>query len=188
MKKAKRASFDLVVLLFFLAVPGCSRPAASTLPAGREPRDPLSGLPFVSAKSWAIADGKTGKSLWHYEGNKDRKAASTTKIMCAYVVLEAAGKDADVLTEIVTASELAADTKDSTAKLKEGSKIRVGELLYGLLLPSVNDAGNALGEHFNDRFGRPTEEWIKNNPKYASSSRRNFVAEMKRNAKEPGPA
>ena len=186
MKKVKRASFDLVVLLVFLAVSGCSRPAASTLPAGRQPRDPLSGLPFVSAKSWAIADGKTGKILWHYEGNKGRKAASTTKIMCAYVVLEVAGKDPDVLEEIVTASELAANTKGSTAKLKEVSKISVGELLYGLLLPSGNDAGNALGEHFNERFGLPTEDWIKNNPKYANSSRRNFVAEMNRNAKELG--
>lgn len=33
MKKAKRASF-VVVLLVFLAVSGCSRPTASTLPAG----------------------------------------------------------------------------------------------------------------------------------------------------------
>ncbi len=182
MKKVKRALFGLVVLLVFLAVSGCSRPAASTLSAGRQSRDPLSGLPFVSAKSWAIANGKTGKILWDYEGNKGRKAASTTKMMCAYVVLELVKKDPKVLDEIVTASKFAADTKGSTAKLKEGSKTSVGELLYGLLLPSGNDAGNALGEHFNHLFEPPTEEWIRNNPKYAERASRNFVAEMNRTA------
>lgn len=49
MKKAKRASFDLVVLLVFLAVSGCSRPAASTLPAGSTGTTKLAGHCLVTS-------------------------------------------------------------------------------------------------------------------------------------------
>lgn len=182
----KPTLFMLMILGFFALAAGCMTPAVSCAATDKLSRDPLTGLPFVSAKAWAIADGKTGKILWHHNGNKGKKTASLTKMMCAYVVLELAKKDPNVLNEIVTASKSAAGTRGSTAQMKEGSKISVGELLYGLLLPSGNDAGNALGEHFNDRFEGPTEEWIKKNPRYADSSRKNFVAEMNRNAKKLG--
>lgn len=186
MRKPTRTSLVLAILGVFVFAAGLMVPTAFCAATDKEPRDPLFGPPFVSAKAWAIADGKTGKILWHYDGNTGRKAASTTKVMCAYVVLELAKKDPNVLDEIVTASKFAADTKGSTAQMKEGSKISVRELLYGLLLPSGNDAGNALGEHFNHLFEPPTEEWIKNNPKYAERASRNFVAEMNRTAKKLG--
>ena len=39
-------------------------------------------------------------------------------------------------------------------RLKTGEQLTVGELLYGLMLPSGNDAAVALAEHFGTRLLR----------------------------------
>ena len=68
--------------------------------------------------------------------------ASTTKIMTAIVVIENSN-----LNDIVTVSKKAAKTGGSRLGLKTGDKIKLLDLLYGLLLPSGNDAAYALAEH-----------------------------------------
>jgi D-alanyl-D-alanine carboxypeptidase (penicillin-binding protein 5/6) len=113
---------------------------------------PPAATPEVSAKAWAIADGATGKVLWGGHEAEPRPIASTSKIMTAWIVLSVADGDPKALDEIVTFSERAAKTKGSSAKLKAGEKLPVRELLYGLLLPSGNDAAVALAEHFSPRF------------------------------------
>ena len=69
-------------------------------------------------------------------------------MMTAWVVLRLAADDPKVLDEVVTFSERADKTTGSSAKLNAGEKLPVRELLYGLLLPSGNDAAVALAEHF----------------------------------------
>ena len=113
--------------------------------------DPLTGQPFVTCKAWAIGDGQTGKLLWGSNESEPRDIASTTKIMTAYLVTSLAEKEPHVLDEIVTFSRRADDTVGSTAGVRAGEKLPVGELLYGLLLPSGNDASVALAEHFGAR-------------------------------------
>jgi D-alanyl-D-alanine carboxypeptidase (penicillin-binding protein 5/6) len=118
----------------------------------RESREALDGPPLTTCKAWAIADAKTGKLLW---GNKEAEKldmASTTKMMTAYIVCQLAKDNLDVLKEIVTFSEAADKTPGSTADVRTGEKVTVGELLYGLLLPSGNDAATAFAEHFGSRF------------------------------------
>ncbi len=108
--------------------------------------------PLVTCKAWAIAEAKTGVILW---GNHERQPldfASTTKIMTAYIVLKLAADNPRVLEEVVTFSSRADDTNGSSAELRAGEQAPVHELLYGLLLPSGNDAATAFAEHFGDRF------------------------------------
>lgn len=151
-------------------------PAASLFAGeARAPADDLDGPPFVTAKGWAIADGKTGDVLWGFKQNEGFKSASTTKIMCAYVVLQLAKKDPKVLDEVVTFSEFADQTPGSTADVRAGESLTVRECLFGLLLPSGNDAGNSLAEHFNSRLSPPEKPTTTN-------ARSNFVAEMNRTA------
>jgi D-alanyl-D-alanine carboxypeptidase (penicillin-binding protein 5/6) len=150
----------------------------------KEPPDTLTGPPFVSARAWAVVDGKTGELLWGHDADKPAKAASTTKMMCAWTVLQLAKKDPKVLDETVTFSKLADDTGGSTSGIREGERISVRECLYGLLLPSGNDAGNALAEHFNDRL--PPPEVDEGEEKPAATTRSNFIAEMNRHAKALG--
>jgi D-alanyl-D-alanine carboxypeptidase (penicillin-binding protein 5/6) len=101
--------------------------------------------------------------------------------MTAYVVCQLAAADTKVLDETVTFSAAADKTNGSTADLREGEQVSVGELLYGLLLPSGNDAATALAEHFGARFaagggsGDGTGE-----------SAKAFVAEMNRQAEKLG--
>jgi len=144
----------------------------------------LGGPPPVSSGAWAIADGTTGELLWGYNQDQPRKIASTTKIMCAWVVLQLAAADPAVLDEMVTFSKLADQTGGSTSGVREGERVCVRELLYGLLLPSGNDAGNALAEHFDGRFSPPDDPEPRDNPDLAT--RANFIAEMNRVARRLG--
>ena len=47
-------------------------------------------------------------------------------------------------TTIVTISEVAANIRGTTANLEHGDTLSVDQLLYGLMLPSGNDAAFAL--------------------------------------------
>jgi D-alanyl-D-alanine carboxypeptidase (penicillin-binding protein 5/6) len=145
-------------------------------PTPKAAPEPLDGPPVVSAKAWAVADGKTGKLVRGGNEAEARPMASTSKIMTAWIVLRLAAEDAKVLDEVVTYSERAAKTTGSTAGLKAGEKLPVKELLYGLLLPSGNDAAVALAEHFGPRLGEAAD----------GDGLQRFVAEMNRRAKALG--
>jgi serine-type D-Ala-D-Ala carboxypeptidase (penicillin-binding protein 5/6) len=116
------------------------------------PADSLVGPPFVTARSWAIADGRTGAILWGHDEAKTVDMASTTKIMTAFVVLRLAAREPGMLAETVTFTKRADDTIGSSAKVKVGERLPLGELLYGLLLPSGNDAAVAIAEHCGGRL------------------------------------
>ncbi len=145
----------------------------------KQPADSLSGPPFVTCKAWAIGDAQTGKLLWGFHEDEARDMASTTKIMTAFLVTSLAEKDAAVLEETITFSKRADDTIGSTAGVRVGEKISVGELLYGLLLPSGNDASVALAEHFGERLAAGTQP-------DAGDSYDQFIAAMNRTALELG--
>jgi D-alanyl-D-alanine carboxypeptidase (penicillin-binding protein 5/6) len=144
--------------------------------AEKHPPDSLDGPPFVSAKAWVVADGKTGKILRGFNESEARPMASTSKIMTAFIVLQLAAADPKVLDETVTYSERAAKTVGSSAKLNAGEKVPVGELLYGLMLPSGNDAAVAFAEHFGSRFGKDED----------GDGLARFVAEMNRRCQTLG--
>lgn len=129
----------------------------------------------IAAKAWAIVDGKTGKPLWGFHETEARPIASTTKIMTAWIILQRADKNPKWLDEEIRFSERAAATRGSSCRLKVGERLPIRELLYGLLLPSGNDAAVALAEHFGPRLqeGEPAKE----------DAVKLFVAEMNRQAK-----
>jgi serine-type D-Ala-D-Ala carboxypeptidase (penicillin-binding protein 5/6) len=115
--------------------------------------DALDGPPFVTAQAWTILNGETGEFLAGENDEEKRDPASTTKIMTALIVSRLAEEDPKILDETVTFSSRADNTTGSTSGVQEGEKLFVGELLYGLMLPSGNDASVALAEHFGARFG-----------------------------------
>ena len=118
-----------------------------------EPVEMLGGPPLVTCKAWAIADAQTGELLWSERSDAKLPMASTTKMMTAHLVCRLAAADPQVLEEVVTISAASDKTSGSTADVREGEQLSVGELLYGLMLPSGNDAGVALAEHFGSRAG-----------------------------------
>jgi D-alanyl-D-alanine carboxypeptidase (penicillin-binding protein 5/6) len=159
-------------------VPDPATVNAENLP--REPADDPNAPPLVTCKAWAVGDARTGKLLWGHQERRRLDIASTTKIMTAYVVLRAAEKDPRVLEETVVFSQRADDTPGSSARLHAGEQLPVRELLYGLLLPSGNDAATALAEHFGGRLAPPERAGEASDPLVR------FVAEMNRTAKALG--
>ncbi len=142
----------------------------------RRPADPLDGPPFVSSRAWAIADGRTGRLLWGLDEAKPLEMASTTKVMTALVVLRLAAGDPKALDEVVTFSKRADETPGSTSGVRAGERLPARELLYGLLLPSGNDASVALAEHYGGRL--PGAD----GPGAGGDPLARFVAEMNRAA------
>ncbi len=146
----------------------------------------LSAPPITTSKAWAVADGKTGALIASLQADEPLKAASTTKVMCAHVILELAKLNPAVLNEMVTISKLADATSGSTADVRAGEKVTVREGLYGMLLPSGNDMGNAFAEHFNERLTPPGKDAPATILKPEYKTRRNFIAEMNRAAARLG--
>lgn len=99
----------------------------------------------ITAPNLLLAETTTGKIL--YERNSDERIypASLTKLMTAILVVENCELD-----EIVTVSDNAVNSVPSgyvNANLQVGEELTVEDLLYVMLIPSANDAANALAEH-----------------------------------------
>ncbi len=139
--------------------------------------DPINGPPFVTCSAWAVTDGETGEVLHEFEGDSPRDPASTTKIMTALLVIEYAGDHPEALDEKIVFSQRADATNGSTSDLFAGEVVTVRELLYGLMLPSGNDASVAFAEHFGDRL-KPQEN--------EAGGYSAFIAAMNRKAKSLG--
>ncbi|MFI3227980.1 MAG: D-alanyl-D-alanine carboxypeptidase family protein [Clostridia bacterium] len=93
----------------------------------------------VSAKSAVIIDMDTLEILFSKEENQIMSMASTTKIMTAIIALE----NADLDREIDVKLEYTL-VEGSSMYLKEGEKISMLDLIYGLMLMSGNDAAIAV--------------------------------------------
>ncbi len=98
--------------------------------------------PRVDATSAIVMDMTSGRVLYSKNADVRRAIASTTKIMTAIVALENGN-----LEDTVTVSKRAAGTWGSNINLREGEKLKLKELMYGLMLNSGNDAAIAVAEH-----------------------------------------
>lgn len=93
----------------------------------------------ISAKSALLLDAQTGRVLYEKQADRQSLIASTTKIMTALLVCE----QCNVLDRMQIPKE-AVGMEGSSMYLREGEVLTLQELLYGLMLPSGNDAAMAL--------------------------------------------
>lgn len=98
--------------------------------------------PSTTAHAAVLYERSTGTVLYGKEMHTRRAPASTTKVMTALLAIELGRMD-----DIVTVSRKAAGVPGSSARLYPDQKIRLLDLLYGLLLNSGNDAAVAIAEH-----------------------------------------
>ncbi|KAF6536745.1 D-alanyl-D-alanine carboxypeptidase [Bacillus sp. EKM208B] len=96
----------------------------------------------VSAKSAIIIDGASGRVLFAKDEHHKRRIASITKIMTAVLAIES-GK----MEETVTVSPNAVKTEGSAIYLQPEQKVKLKDLVYGLMLRSGNDAAAAIAEY-----------------------------------------
>jgi len=97
--------------------------------------------PQIAAASWYLV-GDDGSVLARSDADSARAIASITKLMTAVVVLEHAN-----LSDVVRVSPLAAGVGESTVYLRAGEELTVEDLLRATLIPSANDAAEALALH-----------------------------------------
>ncbi len=99
----------------------------------------------INAPSALLIEKASGDILYQKEAFTPMYPASTVKIMTAIIALENCSLD-----EPITVSESAILTVPSgytVSKIQAGEILSTRDLLYALLVPSGNDAANALAEH-----------------------------------------
>lgn len=111
--------------------------------AAAAPGGPAS--PGVTAAAAIVIDADSGQVLWEKNAHQRRAMASTTKIMTSLLAIESGRLD-----EVVTISKRAASIGEATIFLKEGEKLTLRELTYGVLLSSGNDASTAVAEYLGN--------------------------------------
>jgi D-alanyl-D-alanine carboxypeptidase (penicillin-binding protein 5/6) len=87
-----------------------------------------------------------------------RECASLTKIMTCHVVIKLMERFKIKESQLVEVSEAAASVIGTRAELIEGDTLTVRQLLYGLMLPSGNDAAHCLGEYFGELLKKEQED------------------------------
>jgi serine-type D-Ala-D-Ala carboxypeptidase (penicillin-binding protein 5/6) len=101
----------------------------------------VQAAPSVSAQRAILMDGETGRVLFEKDAHSTSRIASITKIMTAVLAIESGKMD-----EKVTVSPNAEGTEGSSLYLKAGEKIKLEDLVYGLMLRSGNDSAVAIAE------------------------------------------
>lgn len=119
----------LLLLLAFTLLFGIASPA-------------FAATPSVGASGAVLMDAKTKRVLFAQNAHAQLPMASTTKIMTALIALETCALDT-----VVTVPKEAYGMEGSSIYLNNGEKIKIEDLLYGLMLSSGNDAAVTLAIH-----------------------------------------
>lgn len=139
MKSILVASIALVLVLCCWLGPLAHADGGSP-PAGTENTAP-SFAPWTGAKAAALMDVNSYRLLTGKNLERRLPMASTTKIMTALVAIES-GR----LEEMVTVKPSALQVEPSCIWLEAGERVKLHDLLYGLMLRSGNDAALAIAE------------------------------------------
>ena len=123
---------------------------ALALPVQAASADAQPAEPQIAAASWYLV-GDDGSVLARGDAGRERAIASITKLMTALVALERAE-----LTDVVRVPPRVASADESSASLRAGEELSVADLVRAMLIPSGNDAADALALHIGggsaDRF------------------------------------
>lgn len=105
-------------------------------------------IPTIDAETAILIDQKNGQILYAQDADKQMYPASTTKILTALVAVDQGDLD-----EIITVGNevLHIPIDSSKAGLSVGDTISLRELIYGLMLPSGNDAAYTIAVHLGRR-------------------------------------
>lgn len=131
--------------------------------------------PDVTAKALYVVDATSGIPLYSKNAEEHLPIGSVVKIMTALVVM----KHVEDLDEpvVIQEADLVDTANYSNMNLQAGDTLTVSFLLYGLLIPSGNDAALALARHVGAKISGSED------PRVATEA---FVNEMNAYAAELG--
>lgn len=104
--------------------------------------------PKVSAPAWILIEQRTGAVLAEHEADAQRPPASVTKIMTGMVVFDAIAAGELTLQDKVKVSARAwrAGKSGTRTFVRQGSFVKVEDLIRGMVIQSGNDSAVALAE------------------------------------------
>lgn len=95
----------------------------------------------ITATGAIVVDAGTGEILYQHNADLELPPASTTKVLTAIVALESGRMD-----DSLEVSSFAASTPPTKVGFPVGSRVRLQDLLYAVLLKSANDAAEVVAE------------------------------------------
>jgi D-alanyl-D-alanine carboxypeptidase (penicillin-binding protein 5/6) len=129
------------------AATGSTPISAALAAADVEPPPPEpDGFPFVSARSFALIESGCGALILGRNEHLSLPPASLVKLMTAAVALDHASIDT-LMTSHVDSFALHEETGSTIMGLTPGMQLSLLDLVYGLLLPSGNDAAITIAEN-----------------------------------------
>lgn len=103
--------------------------------------------PQLAATAYLLMDADTGKVLVEHNADERLPPASLTKMMTAYIVSEEVERNRASENEMVNISVKAWQKGGSKMFVREGTEVKLMDLLRGVIIQSGNDASIALAEH-----------------------------------------
>ena len=103
--------------------------------------------PPLNVKSYILLEPNTGTVIAEFNSNDAIEPASMTKIMTSYVVADQIDNGLISLDDEVLISEKAWRMQGSKTFIEAGKRVKVSDLLKGIMIQSGNDASVAIAEY-----------------------------------------
>ncbi|MBI2856955.1 MAG: hypothetical protein HYX95_01425 [Chloroflexi bacterium] len=154
----KRVTLCLGILMALLvSIVSSASPWAAPVARGFSSEEADPAPPPITADNAIVVARDPFRVLWHKSGYTRADPFSTTKMMTALLAIEREGDrlDRTVRVGYYPTTKSGSLMKDSSGqRLEEGERLTLRSLLYGLMLPSGNDAAQVIAEYLADCEGR----------------------------------
>ncbi len=156
-----------LALVFALVILSTGRATANQRDAPEiETIDPLAPPAGVTAKAVYVMDATTQTALYSLDQDERRSPASTTKLMTALVIADNTTDWQELVTADAT-DVLTWEDGESFMGLVDGDILTIEQMMYGLMLPSGNDAAHAMARFIGAKLlsqeqsdGDPVERFV----------------------------
>lgn len=108
---------------------------------------PIPAPPELSASGYLLMDATNGEILIEHNADQPLPPASLTKMMTAYIVEREIAEGRASMDDMVPISVRAWKTGGSRMFVREGTSVRLEDLLRGIIIQSGNDASVAVAEY-----------------------------------------
>ena len=150
--------------LTMLTPVGAAVPTAAPTPAVVN-----AAAPAISSETAILIVAGTKQILFEKDSHKIMYPASTTKIMTLITALKRGN-----LNDTVVVGPASVDIEGSSLELRLLDRLTLNELLYGVMLPSGNDAAHAVAEHVGGGSYKKFVSWMNEDAEKIGALRTHF--------------
>ncbi|MGB0965965.1 MAG: D-alanyl-D-alanine carboxypeptidase family protein [Litorivicinus sp.] len=133
--------------LSLLVFAGFAQAATIAVPTPDTVIAPIASPPTMAVSSYLLVDGATGQVLAESNSQEQVEPASLTKLMTAYLAEKELKAGNISMDDEVPVSVKAWKTEGSRMFIREGTQVRLEDLLRGIIIQSGNDASVAMAEY-----------------------------------------